>query len=157
MLPTKSNLILFFSLILISFNGKCQLLSDSSANLINIDQNNVGNDSIDKKQTKDKHSADFKSGKEDAKENYTDNRVFAITFFSSLLVPPAGFITTIALSTIQPKIKNLNVPNEQLLKNDQYYKGYMQKATRMKAGRAWGGCLTGLAFFGIAFFMVYDL
>jgi hypothetical protein len=157
MFLTKKMIILFFNLFLLSLSGYCQLMYDSSAGVIIISQNNGGYDSIDKRYIKHKQSAEFISGEADAKEYYTDNKVFAITFITSLLVPPAGFITTLALSSSNPKVRNLNVPNEKLLINDQYANGYMHKAKRMKAGRAWAGCLTGLTFFGIAFLMVYDI
>ena len=150
MILTKCSLILVLGFIFMSFNGKSQLLNNNSENSTQNDQITMGNDSI-----KNTHSSDFKSGKEDAKEFYTDNKSFAISFFSSLVLPPVGLFTTIAISTSRPKLENLNVPNDQLLKNEQYVKGYVEKASRMKAGRSWGGCLTGLSFFAIIMVMIY--
>jgi hypothetical protein len=157
MFPTKSILIIFYCLFLLSINGRCQLVIDCSSNLFNNDLITLGNDSINKKLPKIKLSDDFLSGKEDAREYYSNNKVFAITFFSSLIVPPAGFITTIALSTIKPKTRTLNLPNQKLVLNDQYMKGYMQKASRMKAGKAWIGCLSGISFFCIGYLMFYGI
>lgn len=152
MFPPRKTLILIISLYLLSFNCKSQLLSDTTANLINSDQNYIGNDSINNK----RHSSDFINGRADAKEFYDDKTAFAVSFLTSLIVPPIGFITTIAVSTTRPKIKNLNIPDDQLLRNDQYMMGYIQKASRMKAGRAWIGCLTGVTFLCLGVIMIYQ-
>jgi len=157
MVPTKISGLIFYLLFLFSFDVKCQLLIDNPDSLTNSTEIISGKDSIDKKNKQLKHSPDFYSGKEDAKEYYTDNSAFAIAFVTSLLIPPAGFITTIALSTTEPKVRKLDIPNQKLLLNEQYMEGYVQKATRIKAGRAWFGCFTGTAFFGIAYLMLYKI
>jgi hypothetical protein len=139
-------------LIIISTTGNCQLFYDNNK-LSNFSDFELLNDSIKKK--KSKYSDHYISGRMDAMQYYNDSRAFAVSFATSLLLPPVGFITTIAISTSEPKTENLNVPNEQLLKNDEYMKGYIHKAKKMKAGKAWGGCATGLAFFGIAYLILY--
>lgn len=151
----KRIFLLSFSLILLTFTGKCQELNGYSSiskkqNITIAQPESTVSDVIE-----NTSEEDFKSGEEDANEYYTDNKAFAVSFFSSVILPPVGFITTIALSTSQPKTSNLNAPNDEMLKNNEYIKGYKHKALKMKARRAWGGCLTGLSFFGIACFMVY--
>jgi hypothetical protein len=115
-------------------------------------QSDNGNDSIDLK-----HNPAYLAGKEDAKEYFNSNRAFAVTFITSVLLPPVGLITTTVISFKKPKVEILDMPNKQLLRNADYTKGYVHKAKRMNTAKAWGGCITGLAFFGIAYLMIYGM
>lgn len=137
------------------FSGKCQYSNDYVANIPKTELRIADDDLFKTTSTIDRKSDDFKAGQADAREYYTDNSAYAVSFFSSVLVPPAGLVTTVVLSTIKPKAKNLTPPNKDFLKDEQYAKGYMHEASRLKTRRAWGGFVTGVSFFGLACFMLY--
>jgi len=148
MFTAKNIAILLIVFFIFQYEAKCQQPGEISINEMNF----AGKDSIDKK-----HNSAFLDGKDDAKEYYNDNRAFAISFLTSLLLPPVGVVTTIAISLKKPQIEILDVPNKLLLKNEDYTKGYIHKAKSMKALKAWGGCVVGLAFFGFGFYMLYGI
>jgi len=152
MFSVKRTIILLIIFFISHYNGICQQATEISINPTHKDRVISGHDSIYKKP-----NGAFLAGKEDAKEYYNDNKAFTISFFTSFLVPPVGLITTIVISLKKPEIEILDVPNIQLLKNEDYAKGYIHKAKRIKVAKAWGGCAAGLAFFGIGFFMLYGI
>jgi hypothetical protein len=121
---------------------------------ITIDNNQVciGYDSINKNQ-----NAAYQAGIEDAKEFYSSNRAFTVSFLTTLLLPPVGLITTTVISLKNPTIEILDLPNKKLLKNENYTNGYIHKAKRMNAVKAWGGCITAIGFLGAGYFMFYGL
>jgi hypothetical protein len=151
MYAAKNILILLISFFICSNIGYCQQPAEIIHPTIE-DLLISGNDSIDKK-----HNQAYLAGKEDAKEYFNSNRAFAISFVTSLLLPPVGLVTTVVISFQKPTVEILDLPNKQLLKNTNYTQGYIHKAKRMKAAKAWGGFSTGVAFFGIGYLMFYGL
>ncbi len=59
------------------------------------------------------------------------------TLITTLLLPIAGLIPAIACSSTKPKEINLNYPKTELMKNQDYYNGYTQKAKKIKQGKVW--------------------
>jgi hypothetical protein len=66
------------------------------------------------------------------------------TLVVSLISPLVGLIPAIACSATSPKELNLNYPDAELMRNDEYQKGYKAKAKKIKQGKVWKN-------FGIAF------
>ena len=80
----------------------------------------------------------FSLGERDASKYYKGYRGAGTgTLITSLVSPLIGLIPAISTSSTQPKIENLNYPNEELFKNSQYYEGYTKKAKKIKQGRVW--------------------
>ena len=59
------------------------------------------------------------------------------TLITTLLFPIAGLIPAVACSSTKPKEINLNYPKSELMKNQDYYNGYTQKAKKIKQGKVW--------------------
>jgi hypothetical protein len=152
MFAAKKIIFLLINLTISYHIGYCQQPRDTIIFQSIEEETNNGKDSIDKK-----HNPAYLAGKEDAKEYFNSNRAFAITFITSVLLPPVGLITTTVISLQKPTIEILDLPNKQLLKNADYTKGYVHKAKRMNTAKAWGGCITGMVFFGFAFYMLYGI
>ena len=99
-------------------------------------------------------------GELDADRHYTSYSSFGASFFSSMLFPPAGLITSTILSFAPPKEINFGLPEDKLalLKDEYYYDGYAKASRKKKIWRSWGGFVTGTAFFYAGFRMVgYNL
>lgn len=80
----------------------------------------------------------FSLGESDASKYYKGYRGAGTgTLITGLVSPLIGLIPAISTSSTQPKIENLNYPNEELFKNSQYYEGYTKKAKKIKQGRVW--------------------
>ena len=80
----------------------------------------------------------FSKGKEDAAKFYSNYKYAGTgTLVVSLLSPLAGIVPAVVCSSKDPKIKNLNYPDDELFKNIEYNKGYIKKAKRIKSGRVW--------------------
>ena len=77
-------------------------------------------------------------GREDAKQYYKDWRGASTgTLVTSILSPVYGLIPAIACSVTPPEKRNLNAPNEGLLQDPFYFKGYRAQAHSIKAGKVW--------------------
>lgn len=60
------------------------------------------------------------------------------TLLTSLLLNGLfGLIPAIPCSLTPPKMKNLGYPNQQLMDNEFYYKGYMEGAHKRKSKKVW--------------------
>gem|GEM_PF-6791733 len=94
-------------------------------------------------------------GKEDAKKYYKHLGQFSTCFLTSFLMPPAGFITTLAVSVSKPQIHHLGIPYEkkELLLNKEYMDSYIKAARKRKFLLSWAGFFTGTAFFSGGFIM----
>jgi hypothetical protein len=90
----------------------------------------------------------YVQGETDARLNYKGKNSGAVgTFLVGLLSPAVALIPAIACSGRTPDITNLNAPDQSLLKNETYRRGYQYKAKKMKQGKVWGawGASFGLA------------
>jgi hypothetical protein len=104
----------------------------------------------------DEGSSLYLKGQRDAKSYYKDYNPFAGTFFSSMLFPPAGLVTTLIISSKEPKEYNLGIPESKkkfMVDNDDYFNGYMAAAKKRKKLLSWAGFVTGTAFFASALAM----
>ena len=63
--------------------------------------------------------------------------------------PPLGLLTLIGIAATKPKNIYGRAPDKELLKNQQYLKGYQNGAHNKKVARAATGCLGGAGFFVI--------
>jgi hypothetical protein len=101
--------------------------------------------------TKAKISLDnpmYKRGFKDAKDNYVGYKAAGTTtLLISILYPPLGLIPAISCATTPPKDKTLNFPNEQYIKNPNYYEGYKKGAHKIKAGKVWKNFGIGCGIF----------
>lgn len=66
------------------------------------------------------------------------------TLITGLLSPLVGLIPAVACSSAQPKDFNLDYPDPELMKNPDYYQGYVKKAKKIKSGKVWKNW--GIAF-----------
>lgn len=66
------------------------------------------------------------------------------TLITGLLSPLVGLIPAVACSSAQPKDFNLDYPDPELMKNPDYYQGYVKKARKIKSGKVWKNW--GIAF-----------
>jgi len=91
----------------------------------------------------------YEKGVKDADRYYDDYTPYAGGFLSGIVLPPAGLVTTIIISSKPPKEFNLGIPTEKNnLKSDpEYFKGYLEQASKRKKQRTWAGFATGTAFF----------
>ena len=108
----------------------------------------------------DEKTTMYMLGQMDAGRHYTSYSSFGASFFSSLLFPPAGLVTSIVMSFSPPKLENYGLPIEKLplLKDGDYYKAYSSSIRKRKTLRSWGGFVTGTAFFYAGLRMVgYNL
>lgn len=90
----------------------------------------------------------YSKGQADAIKYYDDAGPGTCTLVISLLSPLAGLIPAIACSSTQPKDKNLNFHNSELIKNLDYHNGYVHSAMKIKKKKVWTNW--GIAF-GINF------
>jgi hypothetical protein len=75
--------------------------------------------------------------------NYRD--AGTITLVASLISPISGLVPAIVFSEIPPKPTNLNCPNIELFTTSvPYYRGYTDRARKIKNGRVWKSWLIGL-------------
>jgi hypothetical protein len=98
-------------------------------------------------------------GELDAGRHYTTYAPFGATFFSSMLFPPAGLVTSIVLTATPPKKESFGLPESKLplLKDENYYSAYFKTSRKKKILRTWGGFVTGTAFFYAGLRMIgYD-
>lgn len=65
------------------------------------------------------------------------------TLLASLVSPLVGLIPAIACSATAPKETNLGYPNPELFAQEQYYRGYTQKAKKIKQRKVWGNWAVG--------------
>jgi hypothetical protein len=87
----------------------------------------------------------YKQGISDASLNYRKHVGASVgTFCTTVLFVPVGLVTAIDCSSTKPKEINLDFPRSDLMKIDDYKRGYTQKAKKIKQGKVWGG-------FGIGF------
>jgi len=86
----------------------------------------------------------YAKGKADAAQYYTGYKAAGTgTFITGLLSPLVGLIPAIACSATKPKDANLDYPDASLMKNSEYYRGYTQKAKKIKSGKVWKNwCIT---------------
>jgi hypothetical protein len=76
-------------------------------------------------------------GKRDAGFYYKGYRPAATgTLIASIFVP-WGLIPAIACSVTPPSIQNLGFPDQTLIKNPSYYKGYRDNAFKIKKKKVW--------------------
>lgn len=66
------------------------------------------------------------------------------TLITGLLSPLVGLIPAVACSSAQPMDSYLDYPDPELMKNPDYYQGYVKKAKKIKSGKVWGNW--GIAF-----------
>jgi hypothetical protein len=59
------------------------------------------------------------------------------TLIAGLFSPLLGLIPAIACSSTKPKETNLHYPSAELMKNPDYFRGYTQKARKIKQGKVW--------------------
>lgn len=77
-------------------------------------------------------------GQTDATFSYTGKKSGATgTLIVSLISPIVGLIPAIATSASTPLVENLNSPKPELLRDQNYLKGYNYKAKRIKQGKVW--------------------
>jgi len=109
-------------------------------------------DDSDKEGHWDKRSL-MQQGREDAEQYYDGYKqgkwwTYGATVFSGGVL---GLIPAIAISSTPPKDKNLNCPNDDLLRNHEYKKAYKYAAKRIKSRKVWGGYGLGIATLAIVF------
>ena len=76
------------------------------------------------------------------------------TLMVSLLSPLVGLIPAIACANTRPKDRNLMYPDADLMKNTNYYNGYMQKSRKVKSKKVWKNWFIAL---GVNFVLVIAL
>jgi len=77
-------------------------------------------------------------GQADATKYYNKYKLASTgTLIAGLLSPLIGLIPAVACSAIRPTDANLNGPNAELMANSYYYKGYTQRAKKIKQGKVW--------------------
>jgi len=98
----------------------------------------------------------YLQGEEDARHYYHNGNAAARgTFFTTLLAGGLlGLIPAILTSSATPKDKNLGYPNADLMKNQDYYRGYTHKAKSRKSGKVWLSWGIGMVIAISAFIVV---
>ncbi|MCH8318114.1 MAG: hypothetical protein IIA88_06410 [Bacteroidetes bacterium] len=87
-------------------------------------------------------------GKRDGYKYYEPKEeVMLGTCASTGCFPLLGLLTLFGIAATTPKNIYDRAPNKELLKNQQYLKGYQRGAHNKKAARAATGCLGGAGFF----------
>ncbi len=80
----------------------------------------------------------YVKGQLDAERNYHKYKGAGTgTLIASLVSPLIGLVPAIICSANSPKTENLGYPNENLLKQQEYYLGYTQKAKKIKQRKVW--------------------
>jgi hypothetical protein len=88
----------------------------------------------------------YLKGKQDALKYYGDYiHAGTGTLVISLLSPLAGLVPAIACGNTEPKEKNLNYHDAELIKNSDYHKGYVQSAWKIKQHKVWTNWKIALA------------
>jgi hypothetical protein len=88
----------------------------------------------------------------DVVKYYTSYRPALISTFiiTGIGTPLIGLIPVMICTSTIPKDKNLNFPNQELMKNPDYYNTYVQKAMKMKQRKIWAfwtlGCFANIGF-----------
>lgn len=87
----------------------------------------------------------FIDGQIDAKNHYRGyTGAGTATLLVGLLSPLIGVIPAVACSSTPPQDRNLHYPNPKLMENEDYKKGYTQKAKKIKQSKVWTNW--GIAF-----------
>ncbi len=77
-------------------------------------------------------------GQIDAERNYIKYKPAGTgTLISSLVSPLIGLVPAIICSANAPQTQNLGYPDENLIKQQEYYLGYTQKAKKVKQRKVW--------------------
>ena len=80
----------------------------------------------------------YEQGQQDAETFYHGYKGAGTgTLMVSLLSPLVGLIPAIACANTRPKDQNLMYPDADLMKNTNYYNGYMQKSRKVKSKKVW--------------------
>jgi hypothetical protein len=80
----------------------------------------------------------YSLGQTDAKKYYKGYKGAGTgTLITSLVSPLLGLIPAIACSSTRPKEINLDYPNPNFMQNSDYYKGYTDKAKKIKKKKVW--------------------
>lgn len=80
----------------------------------------------------------YDRGQKDAAKYYKGYKVAGTgILISSLLAPMIGLIPTAIVSSTKPNEANLNYPNAELMKKRDYYRGYTEKAKKIKQNKVW--------------------
>lgn len=83
-------------------------------------------------------------GEKDAEQYYNGyHGATALTFWTSLLVPPLGLVPAIACSGKEPSKSNLECPKPELLDNKDYQNAYQGFAYTKKKRRVWKNFFLG--------------
>lgn len=83
-------------------------------------------------------------GQRDAERHYQKYRGAGTgTLFASLVSPLVGLIPAIACSATAPKETNLGYPQPELFAQEEYYRGYTQKAKKIKQRKVWANWAIG--------------
>jgi hypothetical protein len=87
----------------------------------------------------------YMQGKEDAKKFYKGKHSgTGGTVVTAILTSPLlGLIPAIACSSAEPSSDNLNYPNYELMKNNEYNLSYKAEAHSIKKKKVWGGYAIG--------------
>ncbi|HET7178432.1 MAG TPA: hypothetical protein VFI14_01845 [Chryseosolibacter sp.] len=59
------------------------------------------------------------------------------TLITSLLSPLVGLVPAVACSSTPPREINLNYPDQELMAQPEYSRGYRQRAKKIKQGKVW--------------------
>lgn len=80
----------------------------------------------------------YAQGQMDASKYYKGYKAAGSgTLVASLLIPIVGLIPAIACSSTMPSDANLMYPDASLMKKNDYYLGYTEKAKKIKQGKVW--------------------
>jgi len=80
----------------------------------------------------------FMQGQSDASRYYTGYKgAGTLTLISGLVSPLIGLVPAIICSSTPPQDKTLNSSRPELMKNSDYYNGYIQKAHKIKQRKVW--------------------
>lgn len=95
-------------------------------------------------------------GKRDAEIFYTNYKGGAIgTGATACVMPCLGLIPAIAITHSTIKEQNLGFPDQKLMKNQAYSRGYRDVAERKKAQQTWKGFAVGSLLFVGGIFITY--
>lgn len=84
----------------------------------------------------------FTKGKNDANKNY-HTEGGGVTCLVSAIDPIIGLIPAIMYTSNPPTMEKLNYQNPTLIKNSNYYNGYVQRASKMQRSSVWAGWFFG--------------
>ena len=90
----------------------------------------------------------YQMGQRDARKFYRARNSGAgwIAATNILLSPLVGLIPAIVVSIGEPQFYNLDFPDSELIKNENYYRGYMTIAHKKKSKRIWGNYIVSAGF-----------